>query len=117
MGRDKASDLPLLQCEAARGAAAKLPAATTDKTANTSVNRFIGNDPTFLLPLRRCARECAGDGRTLDVCACEVFHRKGTNCIFTRPSAVIGMGCGASPGGPVGKGVAPRLAFPNEFAR
>ena len=47
MGRDKASELPLLQCEAARGAAAKLPAATTDKTANTSVNRFIGNDPTF----------------------------------------------------------------------
>src|ERR1700689_3907083 len=37
-------------------------------------------------------------GRTLDVCACEVFHRKGTNCIFTRPSAVIGMGAGASPG-------------------
>ena len=47
MGRDKASELPLLQCEPARGAAAKLPAATTDKTANTSVNRFIGNDPTF----------------------------------------------------------------------
>jgi hypothetical protein len=47
MGRDKASELPLLQCEAARGAAAKLPAVTTDKTANTSVNRFIGNDPTF----------------------------------------------------------------------
>ena len=32
--------------KAARGAVANL-AATTDKTANTSVNRFIGNDPTF----------------------------------------------------------------------
>src|SRR5579863_1975904 len=49
MGRDKACELPLLQCEAARGAAAKLPAATRDKTANTSVNRFIGNDPTFFV--------------------------------------------------------------------
>jgi hypothetical protein len=32
--------------KAARGAVANL-AATTDKTANTSVNRFIGIDPTF----------------------------------------------------------------------
>jgi hypothetical protein len=117
MGRDKASELPLLQCEAARGAAAKLPAATRDKTANTSVNRFIGNDPTFFF---RFADAPVGAPVTVapwTFARVRSFTEKAQIAYSHGHPPLSARGCGASPGGPGEKGVAPRLAFPNEFAR